>query len=220
MPCRTEVTFILLSQIKLGLWIDLTNTTRFYDRSEIENENCKYIKLQCRGHGETPTPEQTKTFISLASNFIRSHPLESIGVHCTHGFNRSGFLIVSYLIEKMDFSVESALGMFANVRPPGIYKDDYLAELYRLYDDTLAVPPAPPLPDWCFEEEETDDYVNDNEANCSSNNDEGGGRRKKQRRSGKVPTFMSGVSGVEPFLEQPKAFHLQEKVQRMCGWKG
>lgn len=26
-----------------------------------------------------------------------------IGVHCTHGFNRTGFLIVSYLVEKLDW---------------------------------------------------------------------------------------------------------------------
>lgn len=31
---------------------------------------------------------------------------------------------------------------------------------------------------------------------------------------------MAGVPGVEVFREQPKAHHLQKKVQRMCGWKG
>lgn len=25
------------------------------------------------------------------------------GVHCTHGFNRTGYLIVSYLVEKMEW---------------------------------------------------------------------------------------------------------------------
>lgn len=46
--------------MKLGLWIDLTNTSRFYDKKEIEKMNCKYIKMACRGHGETPSKEQTR----------------------------------------------------------------------------------------------------------------------------------------------------------------
>lgn len=100
----------------MGLWIDLTNTTRFYNKQEIEERDCKYVKFQCRGHGETPTPEQTVMFVSLVHTFISKHPLDCIAVHCTHGFNRTGFLIVSYLVEKMDCSLEIALEMFAKVR--------------------------------------------------------------------------------------------------------
>lgn len=96
--------------------MDLTNTNRFYDKQEIEEHNCRYVKLQCRGHGETPNREQTSTFISLVHTFISKNPLECIAVHCTHGFNRTGFLIVSYLVEKMDCSLEIALEMFAKVR--------------------------------------------------------------------------------------------------------
>lgn len=35
--------------MKLGLWIDLTNTNRFYDKREIEEQEITYLKLQCRG---------------------------------------------------------------------------------------------------------------------------------------------------------------------------
>ena len=68
-------------QVKLGLWIDLTNTTRFYPREEVETElGIKYVKLQCRGHGETPSPEQTRVFINLCSAFIKKNPLQMIGM--------------------------------------------------------------------------------------------------------------------------------------------
>lgn len=50
-----------LFQVKLGLWIDLTNTDRFYDKQEILDMDCKYIKINCKGHGETPTEEQTES---------------------------------------------------------------------------------------------------------------------------------------------------------------
>ena len=46
-------------------------------------------------------------------------------------------------------SVEAAVRAFAQVRPPGIYKEDYLQELFRRYDDPDETPPAPPLPEWC-----------------------------------------------------------------------
>jgi hypothetical protein len=36
-------------QIKLGLVVDLTNTTRFYSQEELDKFDCKYVKLQCRG---------------------------------------------------------------------------------------------------------------------------------------------------------------------------
>lgn len=34
-------------------------------------------------------------------------------------------------------------------RPPGIYKQDYLQELFRRYDEVDLTPAAPILPDWC-----------------------------------------------------------------------
>lgn len=138
-------------KLNMGLWVDLTNTKRFYDRAVVESKGTQYVKLQCRGHGETPSPEQTQSFIEIVDNFINDRPFDLIGVHCTHGFNRTGFLIASFLVEKLDFSVEAALATFAKIRPPGIYKQDYINELYRRYDDEDDAPPAPELPEWCFE---------------------------------------------------------------------
>nr|KAF6507718.1 RNA guanylyltransferase and 5'-phosphatase [Rousettus aegyptiacus] len=110
-------------KVKMGLLVDLTNTSRFYDRNDIEKEGIKYIKLQCKGHGECPTAENTETFIRLCERFNERNPPELIGVHCTHGFNRTGFLICAFLVEKMDWSIEAAVATFAQARPPGIYKD-------------------------------------------------------------------------------------------------
>lgn len=150
------------TKLKLGLWIDLTNTKRFYNREVVEKEGCKYVKISCRGHGETPSREQTQTFFNIVDEFINSNPLSFIGVHCTHGFNRTGFLIVSYLVERMDFSVEAALKAFADAREPGIYKQDYIEELYRRYDDVEDALAAPQKPAWCLEENEDEDDSLDN----------------------------------------------------------
>lgn len=39
-----------------------------------------------------------------------------LGVHCSHGFNRTGFLIVAYLVEKLNYDVNSAIAQFAAAR--------------------------------------------------------------------------------------------------------
>ncbi|KAK3858414.1 hypothetical protein Pcinc_035397 [Petrolisthes cinctipes] len=196
-------------KVKIGLWIDLTNTQRFYDRNDVENEGTRYLKLKCRGHGEAPTVEQVNTFVSICENFIRQNPLEIIGVHCTHGFNRSGFLISSYFIMKEAWSVDYALMEFAKARPPGIYKGDYLRTMYeRTGDDPNDAPPAPPLPDWC---NEYDDSTLDDDGEAVK------GNRKRERQK-KNPTFMDGVSGVSPVTDQPRLGEIQQRVQRMCGW--
>nr|CAH7754788.1 unnamed protein product [Callosobruchus chinensis] len=212
--------------INFGLWIDLTNTSRFYDKEEIENYGCKYIKLQCRGHGETPSEEQTSTFIQIVHNFIANNPLKCIAVHCTHGFNRTGFLIVSYLIEKMDCSLEIALETFAKARPVGIYKEDYIVELYRRYDDVEDAPPPPNLPEWCSESDDTQgtngigDHDDPSELMASTSDQNNSSEKPRNKRNRSTAKFMEGVNGVEVFDEQPKAHHLQKKVQNMCGWRG
>ncbi|XP_030752482.1 mRNA-capping enzyme [Sitophilus oryzae] len=202
-----------MKKIKIGLWIDLTFTSRFYNKAEIEEYGCKYVKLQCRGHGETPSKEQTHVFIELVHKFISQNPLECIGVHCTHGFNRTGFLITSYLIEKMDCSLDLALQMFAKARPVGIYKQDYIMELYKRYGDVEDMPPAPDLPNWCSESDDTNstDHSNGNYEPLASTS-------SHSSASENVP-FLPGVKGVYHFDEQPKKTQIQKKVQLMCGWK-
>ncbi|RNA22860.1 mRNA-capping enzyme isoform X1 [Brachionus plicatilis] len=139
---------------KIGLIIDLTNTNRFYDaEKEVKDQGIRYVKIQCKGHGETPTRENRDLFLSIVESFMTKNPLDLIGVHCTHGFNRTGFLICSYLVEKLDFSVDMAVSLFALARPPGIYKQDYLNELFAHYDPEAQVPHAPALPNWETEEE-------------------------------------------------------------------
>ena len=74
-----------------------------------------------------------------------------LGIHCTHGFNRTGFLICVYLCRALDMSIDAAIDIFAKARPTGIYKQDYLNELVRKYGDgDSTIVPAPIRPDWCL----------------------------------------------------------------------
>lgn len=217
--CRFTVdmffAFLKSERLKLGLWIDLTNTTRFYDERSVKKYQCKYVKLQCRGHGETPSTEQTKAFVKLCKNFILYNPLDIIGVHCTHGFNRTGFLIVSYLVEHDGTSVDAGLAAFAASRPPGIYKADYIQELYRRYDDVGDAPDPPVRPDWCLEYD--DSNVEDTDEGPSTETEKPQRKRKREFQN-KNPVFMAGVPGVTPILDEKKYSVVQRRVQRICSW--
>ncbi|ERE83988.1 mRNA-capping enzyme isoform X1 [Peromyscus maniculatus bairdii] len=208
-------------KVKMSLLVDLTNTSRFYDRNDIEKEGIKYIKLQCKGHGECPTTENTETFIRLCERFNERSPPELIGVHCTHGFNRTGFLICAFLVEKMDWSIEAAVATFAQARPPGIYKGDYLKELFRRYGDIEEAPPPPVLPDWCFEDDDEDDEDEDGKKDSEPGSSASFGKRRKERlKLGAI--FLEGITvkGVTQVTTQPKLGEVQQKCHQFCGWEG
>lgn len=208
-------------KVKMSLLVDLTNTSRFYDRNDIEKEGIKYIKLQCKGHGECPTTENTETFIRLCERFNERSPPELIGVHCTHGFNRTGFLICAFLVEKMDWSIEAAVATFAQARPPGIYKGDYLKELFRRYGDIEEAPPPPVLPDWCFEDDDEEDEDEDGRKDSEPGSSASFGKRRKERlKLGAI--FLEGITvkGVTQVTTQPKLGEVQQKCHQFCGWEG
>lgn len=219
--CRFTIDMLFASlksdKVKLGLWIDLTNTTRFYEKKEVEAHGCKYLKLQCRGHGETPSDEQTRTFVQVCKKFISQNPLEVIGVHCTHGFNRTGFLIISYLVETDGTSVDAGLAEFATARPPGIYKADYIKELYKKYDDEEDAPDPPSRPTWCLEYDDSNIEDRDEGPSTEDHSYEPPKKRRKEFHK-KNPVFMAGVSGVTPILEPKKLRAIQERVQQICSW--
>lgn len=56
-----------------------------------------------------------------------------IGVHCHYGFNRTGFLICSYLIEEQHFSVPESVEAYKESRPPGIRHQHFIDDLYVRY---------------------------------------------------------------------------------------
>ncbi|CAH1117442.1 unnamed protein product [Phaedon cochleariae] len=137
------------NKVRIGLWIDLTNTDRYYKKESIEYEGCKYVKLGCPGHGDCPSIEATNSFIHIVDKFVKEQPSDCIAVHCTHGFNRTGFLIVSFLVEKLNIDVDEAVKLFADARPPGIYRGNYISELFKRYGVASEAPSAPKLPPWC-----------------------------------------------------------------------
>ena len=65
-------------KVKMSLLlVDLKNTSRFSDRNDSEKEGIKYMKLQCKGHGEGLTPENIEAFITCVRGLMRAAPLNA-----------------------------------------------------------------------------------------------------------------------------------------------
>ncbi|XP_052175702.1 uncharacterized protein LOC127790300 [Diospyros lotus] len=136
---------------KLGLVIDLTNTTRYYPASDWKKEGIKHVKIQCKGRDSVPDNESVNCFVYEVAQFLsrQKHSKKYILVHCTHGHNRTGYMIVHYLMRTLSIPVTQAIKMFADVRPPGIYKPDYIDALYNFYHERKPeMVVCPPTPEW------------------------------------------------------------------------
>ncbi|CAH9100995.1 unnamed protein product [Cuscuta epithymum] len=133
----------------LGMVIDLTNTNRYYSTQEFRKEGIKHVKIMCRGRDSVPDNEAVNLFVYEVLQFLarQKNTKKYILVHCTHGHNRTGYMIVHYLMRTMPISVTQAIQNFAAARPPGIYKPDYIDALYAFYHEkkpeTVVCPPTP-----------------------------------------------------------------------------
>lgn len=141
-------------KINIGLVINLTFSRRYYDGDEfMDDHDIEYKQITCRGHNEAPQEKERIEFIKTCNSFLNKNPTKKIAVHCTHGFNRTGFMICSFLCCERDWAIDAAISQFSNKRPPGIYKQDYINELFNLFGDSDdPITEAPPKPLWDSDE--------------------------------------------------------------------
>lgn len=199
--------------VKAGMVIDLTNTTRFYSPDEFTSKEIIHKKIQCKGHGECPDDNAVRMFITLCQSFVSNNPNKLIGVHCTHGYNRTGFLICCYLVEILDWSVEAAYKAFCDARPPGIIKEGYIQDLFDRYGCGEDAPPPPALPDWHIESQDDED---DDGNKTSSKSSQSRGGKKLQTK-----TFIDDmeIESVEQETNQRVISEVQRMVKAMCKGK-
>ncbi|KAL2013024.1 hypothetical protein VTN00DRAFT_549 [Thermoascus crustaceus] len=124
--------------------IDISHENPVYDPAQLEKGGIHYHKHPTVSK-IPPTPDETRDFIALVDR-LQSEiddkmekrgdsklPRPLVGVHCHYGFNRTGFLIVCYLIERKGFSVQGAIDEFERCRPPGIRHEHFIDTLFVRY---------------------------------------------------------------------------------------
>jgi len=142
---------------KITLVIDLTNTSRYYDGAEFERLGIKYTKIQCHGKEGPPDALTVSEFVftvkkhlSDLGSITEMKNTPTILVHCTHGFNRTGAMLVHYFQRTEPWpELNKHINMFSNCRPPGIYKPTYVRALFAYYlERRFSTTIDPKLPTW------------------------------------------------------------------------
>ncbi|KAM4538939.1 RNA/RNP complex-1-interacting phosphatase-like isoform 2-T3 [Odontesthes bonariensis] len=116
---------------ELGLIIDLTFTTRYYGLTDVP-QSCSYIKIFIEGH-QIPSDALILSFKRAVRRFLKENQDNDklIGVHCTHGLNRTGYLVCRYLIDVDGLHPLAALELFNSCRGHCIERQNYLHDLRR-----------------------------------------------------------------------------------------
>ncbi|RDI82546.1 hypothetical protein Vi05172_g7368 [Venturia inaequalis] len=122
--------------------IDITHDSPVYDPDVLLSGGISYTKWPTVSKFP-PTAEKVKEFVTLVESvhsdlFSGSHDVEQgvdrlIGVHCHYGFNRTGFFIVAYMVERLGWDLKDALAEFAKAKEPGIKHSHFVDELYSRY---------------------------------------------------------------------------------------
>ncbi|KAI9931842.1 hypothetical protein ASPWEDRAFT_105391 [Aspergillus wentii DTO 134E9] len=134
--------------------IDISHESPVYNPASLEKGGIHYYKHPTVSK-IPPGPDETRDFIALVDRLQEeitekmekrgdsTLPRPLVGVHCHYGFNRTGFLIACYLIERRGFSVQGAIDEFEKRRPPGIRHGHFIDTLFVRY--CLGLKRAPTL---------------------------------------------------------------------------
>ena len=126
--------------------VDISHESPVYDPKGLDEGGIEYHKFPTVSK-IPPTSEEASDFIKLVDRLRTKFPSPSanqnnagindkeglIGVHCHYGFNRTGFFICSYLIEREGYTVQQAIDEFSRKRPPGIRHEHFLDQLFVRY---------------------------------------------------------------------------------------
>ncbi|CEG40241.1 mrna-capping enzyme-like [Plasmopara halstedii] len=138
----------MTQNLDVKMIIDLTNTFKYYDGGqEFKETGVEYVKLKIEGFSRPPDVRDVAKFVVIVDDFIARKPDGIIAVHCTHGLNRTGYLIVTYMVKRLGYTVTGALEAFKEARPPGLIKHMYVKDLYQTLGEGEEII-LPTLPDW------------------------------------------------------------------------
>ncbi|KAH7038069.1 uncharacterized protein B0I36DRAFT_315428 [Microdochium trichocladiopsis] len=122
--------------------IDISHDNPVYDPRSF-GEQIRYHKFPTVSK-VPPTDQEVEQFITLVDRLREEQKARPqytlnkdnncyIGVHCHYGFNRTGYFVVCYLIERCNYGVQEAIETFAAARPNGIRHVHFLDRLFVRY---------------------------------------------------------------------------------------
>ncbi|KAL3864944.1 hypothetical protein ACJMK2_006587 [Sinanodonta woodiana] len=118
--------------LTLGLIIDLTFTTKYYDPEEFKQKGIKYEKIFVEGQ-KIPSDTVVRQMVDVINNFQWHVNMDNkyvIGIHCTHGVNRTGYMICRYLMDVLGWQSGEAVDAFNKARHHQIYRNNFIKNLH------------------------------------------------------------------------------------------
>ncbi|XP_069475030.1 RNA/RNP complex-1-interacting phosphatase isoform X5 [Ambystoma mexicanum] len=114
---------------ELGLIIDLTCTSRYYDPKALP-KTLAHLKIFTAGK-VIPDAHTIRQFQSTVTTFLTENADNDklIGVHCTHGLNRTGYLVCRYLIDVEGMDPDMAIEMFQESRGHLMERQNFIQDL-------------------------------------------------------------------------------------------
>lgn len=129
---KWTVSDVLCKVPDLKLVIDLTcKDPGYYEPVEFLEKGVDFVKLKCPGQ-IIPPPEIIQQFLDCVDKFFHEHRNGVVGVHCTHGVNRTGYVICRYLMERRGYATQEALDKFLEMRGYALERENYIQELRYL----------------------------------------------------------------------------------------
>ena len=127
---------------RVGLIVDLTQHDCLYAEELAQTPWVRYVHLA------TPAKRFVEPWLVAkladeARDLWTADPGAFVAVHCSYGFNRTGFVLASYLCEVDGLDVDDALARFRESRPPGVKHGHFEEELRRRYPSRRASAPSP-----------------------------------------------------------------------------
>lgn len=127
--------------------VDISHDSPVYDPRGLEKAGVRYHKLPTVSK-IPPTDAEVDSFIALVDRLREEQKKKAeeegwdkdhvIGVHCHYGFNRTGYFIVCYIVERCGYCVKDAIEAFAKARPNGIRHSHFLDRLFVRYSGLKA----------------------------------------------------------------------------------
>lgn len=117
----------------VGLVIDLVNTYKYYN-GFVESDNVEYRKVKIAGR-TVPSRDIIEEVFDIIDDFVSRRPDKFVALHCTHGVNRTGFLVAAYLMTRAHLPLcKQAVAAFEKARGFKIDKTYLLEALMHLQE--------------------------------------------------------------------------------------
>lgn len=116
----------------VGLVIDLVNTTKYYSGFDESEDGVEYKKVSIPGR-MIPERQSVEEIFDFIDEFLSRRPEMFVAIHCTHGVNRTGFVVAAYLMTRGDQPEHGkAVKAFEKARGHKMNKDYLIQALKQL----------------------------------------------------------------------------------------